>query len=177
MWSDSYGYDSESSDGEPCLTLKEEVRIGDYFAVEAALEAGSNPNDCDDDNYTLLHWAAGMTDPDNLDEVNAKSRSNLNSRRRIVTLLLDRGAIAWHIWWRQEFFGNHEGQRVWDLTTDKTTIICLKKTCVSQVIGMIRDSSSHSAGANGRRTTSLDLSTEGKCSGLIAAALLNMVDE
>lgn len=159
-------YDSEASNGEPYFTLKEEVRRGDYYAIKMALDSGRDPNDRDRDHgdYTLRHWAAGMTDEDNLRWMNAQSYSSMMTRRGVVALLIERGAIAWRIWWRQEFWGNHTGQRVWELTDDKPTIRRLKKACIEQVLTMIRDDNTKAC-------------IEALNSGLIASASLNLTVE
>ena len=61
-------YDSEESNGKPCLTLLEEIWRGDYVSALTALDSGSDPNDTDFSHggYTLHHWAAEMTDRENL---------------------------------------------------------------------------------------------------------------
>lgn len=108
-----YDYDSDDySDGEPHLILREEVREGDYNAVSTSLNLGSNPNDCDCEhgNYTILHWAAALTDPDNFEEARTYTIDNIEDRRKIVTVLLQHGANSSAIWWQQQFLGNHDGQ-------------------------------------------------------------------
>lgn len=166
-FSDSDGYDdwgSNVSDGEPYLALKEEVRSGRYQAILEALKDGSDPNDCDHDHggYTLLHWAAGMTDEDNLDELGSSIPWNMARRRQIVRLLLERGANAWGVWWRQEFFGNSYGHRTWDLTEDEETRIASQTACVNQVLAKIEEDA--------------ETPRETQNSGLVAAAALNSTE-
>ena len=123
---DSDYYDSDHSDGEPYLQLIEDVRHGRYTAVLEALDQGSNPNDRDDDHggYTILHRAAGLTDEDSLEEIGTKKPWNMPQRRQIVRLLLDRGAIAWSVWFRQDFL-HHTGCQAWDLTSDQVKTLKL----------------------------------------------------
>lgn len=160
-------FESDASDDEPYLSLKEEIRQGNLHAVREALDSGADPNEYDTDtgNYTVLHWAAGMTDEDNLEEVGARNRGKFakEDRVRIVRLLLDRGATAWGIWWQQNFFGDHTGQRTWDLTEVQEVQDLLQTSCVQQVLQKIRRGDE-------------DLSNEAKSGGLIAAAALNDVD-
>ena len=116
-------YDSDSASvGEPHLHLKEYVREGKYTAVKESLDDGGNPNDVDSNsnNYAILHWAADMTDKDNLEEVRA-TKYKISDWRKIVKLLLEHEVKSWSMWWQQQFNGDHYGKRPWDLTDDQVT--------------------------------------------------------
>lgn len=139
--SDYYDSDySDYSDGEPYLSLKEEVRRGDVDAVREALDGGgANPCEVDQDhgNYTLLHWAVGMTDEDGAKEVGASELdSSIDQRREIVRVLLRHGANAWPVWWHEDFI-NVQGRRAWDLTEDSETRRFVLEACVDQTLTAI----------------------------------------
>jgi hypothetical protein len=61
-----------------------------------ALDAGKDPNERDSEigDHALLHWAAGVTDEENWDEVGAHRFTMVprSRRRKIVELLVKRGA-------------------------------------------------------------------------------------
>lgn len=158
-------YTSDESDDEPCLHLKEQVRQGNYNAVRIALEKGADPNDSDQDSgdYTLLHWAAGLTDEDNLREVGACKGTTMTVRKRIVELLLERRADPWCIWWKQCFSSTH-GQRPWNLTGDSDTVYLIQRICLSRAVERIREGKAN------------ELSYQVKSGSLVAASALNDPD-
>lgn len=132
FYDSDYDCDSEYSNGEPYLPMMEEVRRGELSAIQEALvQRRLNPNARDDD-YSLLHWAAGHTDTDNLEWYRLDS-DNIAARTDIVRELLNYGANVNTVWVREEI-GGQEILTPMNMTDDAGVVRMLREASVQQAL-------------------------------------------
>jgi len=155
----AFDSDEATCDGEPVLPMKEEIRRGDLNAIRQALLKGLDPKACDED-YTLLHWAAGHTDMDTLEEEGLVT-DNINARRSIVNELLERGALVNTFWIRE---------------ADESPMTPMDMTSDEQVLSMLRQTSAHQALTVSEADSSGDRDNHLRI-GLISAAELGRTDD
>jgi len=141
-----------------------EIRRGDFNAVRRALISGTlHPNARDDeDDYSILHWAAGHTDRDVLVDGRLR-RSNIAERRSIVRELLERGATV-NTTWLAEGFSEVTPRTPMDLTEDKRTLQMLREASVRQALAI------NDPGLLGYRSDHL-------CIGLVSSAALGRTED
>lgn len=135
----AFDSDEATCDGEPVFPMKEEIRYGDVSAVQQALADGRLDPNARDEDYTVLHWAAGHTDMDHLKE-ESLSTDNIASRRMIVCELLERGAIVNRVWLREEASGESPVTPI-DMTEDEGVVLMLREASIRQALAADETSS------------------------------------